>query len=145
MISRYTDRARRILELADSATRRLGHPAVHTGHVLLGCIEEEHGLAGKVLARFGLVNTAIVIDRLLLRRLSTHEASDEMQAFDKAAELWASRLNHNYQGTEHLLLAMVTLPACQAARALTMQGQSLREIGEEVLLILGHNDIPWLD
>ena len=79
MRSRYTDRARRILELAESAARRLGHPAVHTGHVLLGCIEEEHGLAAFVLAKFGLVNAAIVADRLPLRSLTVQEANDEMQ------------------------------------------------------------------
>jgi ATP-dependent Clp protease ATP-binding subunit ClpC len=143
MTSRYTDRARRILEIADSTAHRLGHSGVHTGHVLLGCIEEEHGLASKVLASFGLVNAAVVTDRLPLHNLSTEEARAEMQAFDEVAKQWASRLNHNYQGTEHLLLGMVTLPTCQAARAITMQGQLLREIGEEVLLILGHNDIPW--
>ena len=145
MTSRYTDRARRILELADGAARRLGHPAVHTGHVLLGCIAEEHGLAAHVLAQFGLVNSSTSNDRLELHSLSVAEASREMQEFDQTAKEWTTRLNHNYQGTEHLLLGMVTQPSCKAARALTMQGISLREIGEEVLAVLGHGELPWRD
>lgn len=144
MISRYTDRARHILELAESAARRLEHPAVHTGHVLLGCILEENGLAAHVLARFGFVNASIANDRLEIRALSVAEAAIEMQELDETGEQWAGRLNHNYQGTEHLLLGMVTRPTCQAARAIIAQGQSLREIGEEVLAVLGHN-VAWGD
>lgn len=91
------------------------------------------------------MNAAIITDRLPLRSLTVQEANDEMQSFDKQAETWSKRLNHNYQRTEHLLLSMVTLPTCQAAQAIAMQGQSLREMGQEVLLVLGHTDIAWPD
>jgi hypothetical protein len=87
----------------------------------------------------------MLTDRLELRDIPVQEAAAEMQILDDAAKQWTQRLNHSYQGTEHLLLGIVTLQNCRAARAITMQGLSLQEICEEILAVLGHSDISWHD
>jgi len=113
MFDRFTDRSRRVLILAQDEARELAHDYIGTEHLLLGMIREADGVAAKVLGQMG-ASYDKVRERATTSVDSTIEPSRGSPPFTlrakKVLELSlreASRLNHSYIGTEHLLLALV--------------------------------------
>jgi ATP-dependent Clp protease ATP-binding subunit ClpC len=112
-MERFTQRARRVLSLAHQEAERTRQNMIGTEHLLLGLIEEEGGVAGRVLREMGLESNRI---REVVTRVSADGdnapgnkidlAPDTQQVLELAVEE-ARRLGHHYIGTEHLLLALV--------------------------------------
>src|SRR3712207_137257 len=113
MFERFTDRARKVMALANQEAQRFNHEYIGTEHILLGLVKEGSGVAADVLRRFGvnpqtvrlevekIVQTGPGGDQVVLGRLPhTPRAKKVIElAVDEA-----QGLNHNYVGTEHLLL-----------------------------------------
>ncbi len=144
MYERFTDRARKVMQLANQEARRLNHAQLETEHVLIGLIEEAGGIAGTVLrGRISLLDARTVAGRLHPRRggiifRSVCPLSDRVEALLVLAAEVADLLGHGKVGTEHLLLALLQTWRCIAAQVLMNLGLKLEEVRDEVLNLLGH-------
>ncbi len=111
-MERFTQRARRVLSLAHQEAEKMRHPSIGTEHLLLALIQEEGGVAGRVLRDLGLETDRI---RELVERFSSTgnyragkiELSSGMQQVLEFAIEEARRMGHHYIGTEHLLLGLM--------------------------------------
>ena len=112
-MERFTQRARRVLSLAQEEAERMQHPHIGTEHLLLGLMREEGGVAGRVLRDLGLRPTQVeqIIERLTsANKRPGVSRMDLSPATKKVLELAvdeARRMGHHYIGTEHLLLGLV--------------------------------------
>ncbi len=143
MFERFTERARRVIILAQEEAKRLNHSAVGTEHILLGIIREGEGVASKVLESLN-VNPERVraeIESAIGRgeRTPYEEVAFTPRA-KKVLELAldeARRLGHNYIGTEHLLLGLIREGEGVAARVLEAMGADLERVRSQVVYLLG--------
>jgi ATP-dependent Clp protease ATP-binding subunit ClpA len=140
---KFTDRARKVLSLAQDEAQRFNHNYIGTEHLLLGLAREGDGVAAKVLANLGVelnkVRSAVEFtvgrgDRPVRGEIGmTPRAKKVMElAVDEAR-----RLNHHYIGTEHLLLGLVREGEGIAAGVLESLGVSLERARGEVIRMLG--------
>ena len=111
-MERFTQRARRVLSLAHQEAERVHQNLIGTEHLLIGLVEEEGGVAGRVLREMGLETDRVreMVNRLTGEGHSTDdkiELSNETQQVLEFAVDEARRLGHHYIGTEHLLLGLV--------------------------------------
>lgn len=112
-MERFTQRARRVLSLAQEEAERMQHSYIGTEHLLLGLMREEGGVAGRVLSELGLDPRRVeeLVERLTSsKRTSGPTQMDLSPSTKKVLELAvdeARRLGHHYIGTEHLLLGLV--------------------------------------
>lgn len=112
-MERFTQRARRVLSLAQEEAERMQHSYIGTEHLLLGLMREEGGVAGRVLSELGLDPRRVeeLVERLTSsKRTSAPTQMDLSPSTKKVLELAvdeARRLGHHYIGTEHLLLGLV--------------------------------------
>jgi ATP-dependent Clp protease ATP-binding subunit ClpA len=148
MYERFTDRAKKVMLLAEREALRFGHEFIGTEHVLLGLITEGSGVAANVLLLMGLDHRKI---RHAVETLTRYVPGGEQimgrlpltprtkKAIEYAHEE-ARRLKHTYVGTEHLLLGLVREGEGIAAQALTDLGLKLEDVRETVLNLLGHNN-----
>jgi ATP-dependent Clp protease ATP-binding subunit ClpC len=146
MFERFTDRARRVMGLANQEAQRFNHESIGTEHVLLGLIKEGSGVAANVLRNLGVDLKRVRMeiekkvpsghDMVTMGRLPfTPRAKKVIElAFEEARAL-----GHNYVGTEHLLLGLLRESEGVAAQVLVEQGLKLEEVREEVLRLLGHD------
>jgi ATP-dependent Clp protease ATP-binding subunit ClpA len=147
MYERFTDRARRVMQLGHQEAWRLGHEYLGTEHLLLGLVKEESGVAARVLKNAGVelgkVRDAVVQivrpachDRgpVVLGRLPHTPRLKEVIAYS-AEE--AGNLNHDCVGTEHLLLGLLRLPENLASVILQNLGVDSGALRAEVLEMLG--------
>ncbi len=112
-MERFTQRARRVLSLAQEEAERMQHSYIGTEHLLLGLMREEGGVAGRVLSELGLDQRRV--EELVERMTNSKRAAGSVQmdlspSTKKVLELAvdeARRLGHHYIGTEHLLLGLV--------------------------------------
>ena len=145
MHERFTDRARRVLQLANQEAQRLNHEYVGTEHLLLGLIKEGSGVAANVLKNLNVDMRKIrnevekIVqagpDMVTMGRLP--QTPRAKKVLDYAIEE-ARNLNHNYVGTEHLLLGLLREQEGVAAQVLMNLNLKLEEVREEVLNLLGH-------
>jgi ATP-dependent Clp protease ATP-binding subunit ClpC len=142
MFDRVTDRSRKVLAFANEHADAFAHGSIHTGHVVLGLATEGDGLAAHVL-RYSHVDLQALSDRVAVQSLNPDDANDEMVALDSAAMHTARMLNHNYCGTEHLLLGVCILPSLSGASALTDVDASLSHVGQEILNLIGHLELSY--
>jgi excisionase family DNA binding protein len=140
---RFTDRARRVLTLAQEEAQRLRHNYVGTEHLLLGLVSEGEGVGARTLADMGVDIGRVrdEVESLVGRgdRTPTGEIGLTPRA-KKAIELAvdeARRLKHHYLGTEHLLLGMLGEREGVAARVLTRLGVDLDSARGQVARLLG--------
>lgn len=111
-MERFTQRARRVLSLAHQEAERMRHNYIGTEHLLLGLIEEDGGVAGRVLRELGLESQRVqeMIERLVgfgqYRGGKLDLSPGTQQVLEQAVEE-ARRMGHHYIGTEHLLLGLV--------------------------------------
>lgn len=138
MFERFTDRARRVLVLAQEEARHLDHDFIGTEHLLLGLIHEGDGVAAKALASFGV--TLETVRPLVQAAIGEGVLgdSDSPQFTPRAKKVLelslreAIELGHSYIGTEHLLLGLVSEGDGVAAQVLASLGADLRLIRMQV-------------
>ena len=142
---KFTERARKVMTLAQEESRRFGHNYIGTEHLLLGLVGEGEGVASRVLANMGVdvsrVRTAV--ERIIGRgeRAPTREVGLTPRA-KKVIELAvdeARRLDHQYIGTEHLLLGLVREGEGIAAGVLESLGVSLDRVRAQVVHVLSQS------
>ncbi len=144
MFERFTDRARRVLVLAQDEARLLGHNFIGTEHLLLGLVLEGDGIAAKALESLGIdLDTARAAVQQGGRPGTEPGDAGDTPAFTprakKVLELSlreALALGHNYIGTEHMLLGIVREGEGEAARVLTGLGAGLDRVREHTLQLL---------
>jgi ATP-dependent Clp protease ATP-binding subunit ClpC len=145
MYERFTDRARKVMQLANQEAQRFNHEYVGTEHVLLGLIKEGSGVAATVLR-----NMDVDLRKIRNEIEKIVQAGPEMVTMGKLPQTprakkvieyaieEARNLNHNYVGTEHLLLGLLREQEGVAAQVLMNLNLKLEEVREEVLNLLGH-------
>ncbi|QGJ70707.1 ATP-dependent Clp protease ATP-binding subunit ClpC [Planctomycetales bacterium 10988] len=145
MYERFTDRARKVMQLANQEGQRFNHEYIGTEHVLLGLIKEGSGVAANVLKNLDVDLRKIrqEVEKLVQRGPGTPTPGKLPQTprVKKVIEYSieeAQNLNHNYVGTEHLLLGLLREKEGVAAQVLINLGLKLEEVRQEVLNLLGH-------
>ena len=143
MFERYTERARRVLFFGRYEASQLGSVSIETEHLLLGLIREGKGLTSRIFARSHLSLEGIrkeIEGRTVFRdKLSTSVEipfSVETRRVLQAAAEEADRLQHNYIGTEHLLLGILREERSVAATILMEKGMRLHTVREDILQLL---------
>lgn len=141
----FTDRARKVMQLADLEAQRLNHEYVGTEHILLGLIATETGVAQVVLRNLGIDLTRIRrgIEKTIVRGpVVTLGKPPQTPRAKKTLEFAieeARGLNHDYVGTEHLLLGLMRENEGVAAQVLRHLGLDIQAARQEVLNLLGQN------
>ena len=145
MYERFTDRARKVMQLANQEAQRFNHEYIGTEHILLGLVKEGSGVAANVLK-----NLDIDLRKIRLEVEKLVQSGPEMVTMGRLphtprakkvteyAMEEARNLNHNYVGTEHVLLGLLREQEGVAAQVLMNLGLKLEEVREEVLNLLGH-------
>ena len=144
MFDKFTDRARKVMALARKEAQRFNHDFIGTEHVLLGLVSEGSGVAANVLTNIEIDSSKIRAEIEKQVRPGPAMVSMGQVPFTprakKVLELCqeeANELNHNYIGTEHLLLGLIREEDGVAAQVLKELGVSLEEVRNEVLELLG--------
>ncbi|GJM21949.1 MAG: ATP-dependent Clp protease ATP-binding protein [Planctomycetota bacterium] len=144
MFDRFTDRARKVMNLAKSEAQRLNHEYIGTEHILLGLVQEGSGVAANVLRGMGIDLKRIRSEvEKLVKGSATMVPMGNLPFTPRAKKVLelsleeASQLGHNYIGTEHLLLGLIKESEGIAARVLTNLSVKLEDVREEVLEFLG--------
>ncbi len=138
-IDRFTQRARRVLQLANEEAERLSHNYIGTEHLLLGIVKEESGIAGRVLRDLGAKSDRVaeMVERMTGagRRASASKLDltpRTKQVLEYAVEE-AKKLGHSYIGTEHLLLGLIRQSDGVAIDVLRQLGLTSDRIRRETL------------
>src|ERR1700760_3812608 len=148
MFERFTDRARRVLVLAQEEARLLNHNFIGTEHILLGLIHEGEGVAAKALEQLGISLEAVrekVEETIGPAGSSTTGSPPFTPRAKKVLELSlreALQLGHNYIGTEHMLLGLVREGEGVAAQVLVSLGADLPRVRQQVIQLLSGYQSP---
>ena len=140
MFERFTDRARRVVVLAQEEARLSNNPYIDTGHILLGLLNEE-GKAVQVLESLD-VDLAVVRDKLAVTDISDQKQSGHIPFSPQSKKVLelslreALQLGHNYIGTEHILLGLIREGEGVAAQVLQQLGAELQKVRQEVNRLL---------
>ncbi|WP_078593219.1 ATP-dependent protease ATP-binding subunit ClpC [Evansella clarkii] len=145
MFGRFTERAQKVLALAQEEAMRLGHNNIGTEHILLGLVREGEGIAAKALVALGLSPDKIQseVENLIGRGEEKTKQIHYTPRAKKVIELSmdeARKLGHSYVGTEHILLGLIREGEGVAARVLNNLGVSLNKARQQVLQLLGSNE-----
>jgi ATP-dependent Clp protease ATP-binding subunit ClpC len=160
MFERFTERARRVVVLAQEESRELGHDHIGTEHLLLALIREEDGIAGQALAEAGVTLDAA------RKQVETVVGRGEPEPKRRSGKRWRRHvpftarakktmelslreslgLGHNYIGTEHLLLGLLSLGEGIGSEALARLGADPAQLREILLrLARAHPESPKVD
>ncbi len=144
MFERFTDRARKVMALANQEAQRFNHEYIGTEHILLGLVKEGSGVGANVLKNLDvdLRKVRVEVEKLVKSgpEMVTMGKLPQTPRAKKVIEYAieeARNLNHNYVGTEHLLLGLLREHDGVAAQVLMNLGLKLEEVREEVLNLLG--------
>ncbi|WP_224749644.1 ATP-dependent Clp protease ATP-binding subunit [Polycladospora coralii] len=145
MFGRFTERAQKVLSLAQEEAGRLGHSNIGTEHILLGLVREGEGIAAKALIALGLGLEKIQneVETLIGKGQSGPTNIAYTPRAKKVIELSmdeARKLGHTYVGTEHILLGLIREGEGVAARVLNNLGVSLTKARQQVLQLLGNSE-----
>ncbi|HOK67158.1 MAG TPA: Clp protease N-terminal domain-containing protein, partial [Anaerohalosphaeraceae bacterium] len=144
MFERFTDRARKVMALANQEAQRFNHEYIGTEHILLGLVKEGSGVAANVLK-----NMDVDLKKLRLGIEKLVKSGPDMVTMGKLPQTprakkvieyaieEARALNHNYVGTEHILLGLLRETEGIAAQVLMNLGLKLEDVRQEVLNLLG--------
>jgi len=144
MFERFTDRARKVMALANQEAQRFNHEYIGTEHILLGLVKEGSGVGANVLK-----NLDVDIKKLRLEIEKLVKSGPDMVTMGKLPQTprakkvieyaieEARTLNHNYVGTEHILLGLLRETEGIAAQVLMNLGLKLEDVRQEVLNLLG--------
>jgi ATP-dependent Clp protease ATP-binding subunit ClpC len=144
MFERFTDRARKVMALANQEAQRFNHEYIGTEHILLGLVKEGSGVGANVLKNLDvdLRKVRLEVEKLvksgpdMVTMGKLPQTPRAKKVIEYAIEE-ARNLNHNYVGTEHLLLGLLREHDGVAAQVLMNLGLKLEEVREEVLSLLG--------
>ena len=141
-LDKFTERARKVLSLAQEEAQRFQHNYIGTEHLLLGLVREGEGVAAKVLQNLGLdlLGVRDAVDNIIGRgdRIVPGQIGLTPRA-KKVVELAvdeARRMNHHYIGTEHLLLGLVREGEGIASGVLQSLGVELEHVRKETIRLL---------
>ncbi|MEO1698533.1 MAG: ATP-dependent Clp protease ATP-binding subunit [Planctomycetota bacterium] len=144
MFDRFTDRAKKVMNLARQEAQRFNHEYLGTEHILLGLVQEGSGVAANVLKNMGIDLNKIRMEVEKIVKTGPSMTTMGQLPFTprakKVLELSmeeAGNLGHNYIGTEHLLLGLIKENEGIAAQVLLNLGVKLEDVREEVLDFLG--------
>ena len=144
MFDRFTDRAKKVMNLARQEAQRFNHEYLGTEHILLGLVQEGSGVAANVLKNMGIDLNKIRMEVEKIVKTGPAMVTMGQLPFTprakKVLELSmeeAGNLGHNYIGTEHLLLGLIKENEGIAARVLLSNGVLLDDAREQVLEFLG--------
>ncbi|TCP24134.1 ATP-dependent Clp protease ATP-binding subunit ClpC [Scopulibacillus darangshiensis] len=145
MFGRFTERAQKVLALAQEEAVRLGHNNVGTEHILLGLVREGEGIAAKALKALNLSPEKIQkeVETLIGRGSESVQTIHYTPRAKKVIELSmdeARKIGHSYVGTEHILLGLIREGEGVAARVLNNLGVSLNKARQQVLQLLGSHE-----
>ena len=144
MMQRFTDDAQRVLSFAQEAALELGHDYVGTEHVLIGLTKVKNGVAAKALAELGIVTEDIFeaveeqVGRGNKKATSIYMTPRVKHVLELAIQV-ANRMNHNYVGTEHILLGLLSDGGGVAVGILRAMNIRTDDIVEAIRHILGSN------
>ncbi len=144
LYSKFTKRAKQVLQLATEEARSFNHPYIGTEHILLGLIRESEGIAARVLDDLGvkLPQARSAVEFIVGVGEGSGRTDQELtaraQKVIKYAIEEANRLNHHYIGTEHLLLGLVRNGEGVATGVLDIMGVSLEQVRNQVMRVLRH-------
>ena len=142
MFERFTDRARKVVVLAQTEARMLNHNYIGTEHILLGLVAESEGIAGQALTSLGISLEAVrsqVVEIIGEGKAAPTGHIPFTPRAKKVLELSlreALQLGHNYIGTEHILLGLIREGEGVAAQVLVKLGADLKRARETVLALL---------
>src|SRR5512147_1608399 len=144
MFERFTDRARKVMALANQEAQRFNHEYIGTEHILLGLVKEGSGVGANVLK-----NLDVDLRKVRLEVEKLVKSGPDMVTMGKLPQTPRAKrvieyaieesrnLNHNYVGIEHLLLGLLREEEGVAAQVLMNLGLELGKVREEVLNLLG--------
>lgn len=145
MFERFTDRARRVLVLAQEEARLLNHSFIGTEHILLGLIHEEAGIAAKSLTSLGvsLEKVREAVEEIVGLQGTVPSGSPPFtprakKVFELALRE-ALQLGHSYIGTEHILLGLIREGEGVAAQVLVKLGADLGKVRQAVIQLMSGN------
>ena len=166
MFERFTDRARKVMALANQEAQRFNHEFIGTEHILLGLVKEGSGVGATVLKNMGVdikqlrreVEKLVQSGPAMITMGKLPQTPRAKQVIECAIEE-ARALNHSYVGTEHILLGLLRVTDGIAARVLRNLGLKLEDVRQEVLNLLGTGtgrtsdaplwglgpEVPWLE
>lgn len=146
MFGRYTERAQRVIVLAQDEARRLNYDYVGTEHLLLGLIREGEGIAAKALQSLGIQLDRVRAEVEKMIGPGTANGKGEAGFTPRAKKVTvelaieeARHLGHNYVGTEHILLGLIREGEGVAAQVLVKLGADLDRVRQQVIQLLGGN------
>ena len=142
MFERFTDRARRVVVLAQEEARRLNHNCIGTEHILLGLIHEGEGVAAKALESLGISLQAVraQVEEIIGRGQHAHPGHIPFTPRGKKVLELSLReslqLGHTYIGTEHILLGLIREGDGVAAQVLVKLGADLNRVRQQVIELI---------
>lgn len=143
MYEKFTDRLRKVMQLANQEAQRLNHEYIGTEHILLGLAKEGSGVGCNALKNLGinLQDLASGVDKLIspgpfmVRMGKLPQTPRAKQAIEYAMEA-SFTMKHNYVGTEHILLGLLREQDGVAAQVLTTLGLTHESVRDEILKLL---------
>src|ERR1700709_1154307 len=142
MFERFTDRARRVVVLAQEEARMLNHNYIGTEHILLGLIHEGEGVAAKALESLGIALEGVRAQVEEIIGQGQQAPSGHIPFTPRAKKVLelslreALQLGHNYIGTEHILLGLIREGEGVAAQVLVKLGADLNKVRQQVIQLL---------
>lgn len=155
MFERFTDRARRVVVFAQEEARLLNHDYIGTEHILLGLLAEGEGMAAQALQSLGVTSEAAREQVKQIIGVGEQPATGHVPFTPRAKQVLelslreALQIGHNYIGTEHFLLGLITEGGGVALQVLERLGVDLDEARRKVLDLLGDSgerivmEPPW--
>lgn len=150
MFGRLTERAQRVLAHAQEEAIRLNHNNIGTEHLLLGLVKEPDGIAAKVLAVYNITEEKVVseVEQLIGHGTDMGGTIQYTPRAKKVIELSldeARKLNHNFVGTEHILLGLIRENEGVAARVLANLDLNITKARSQVVKLLGSPEMTGKD
>ncbi len=151
MFERFTDRARRVVVLAQEEAYEVGHGYIGTEHILAGLLHEEDGVAAQVLRRLGLTPESVHQQIIDLVGEGVHPRSGHIPFTPRVKKVFelalreALQLGHSYIGTEHILLGLVLLSDGVAAQVWVRLHVEAAQIKPLVIELLSQQPLPAAD
>ena len=142
MFERFTDRARRVVVLAQEEARMLNHNYIGTEHILLGLIHEGEGIASKALESMGISLESVRTQVTEIIGEGQQAPSGHIPFTPRAKKVLelslreALQLGHSYIGTEHILLGLIREGEGVAAQVLTKLGADLNRVRQQVIQLI---------
>jgi ATP-dependent Clp protease ATP-binding subunit ClpC len=143
MFEGFTDRARRVVVLAQEEARVLNHNYIGTEHLLLGLLGEAEGVAARALESMGISGAAVRQQVEVIIGQGEHAPAGHIPFTPRAkkvlelADREARTLGHDYIGTEHILLGLIREGGGVAAQVLVRLGADLSRVRQQVIELLG--------